>query len=70
LDVALGEDGTAPAIISTKEDTSTRTEGPKIRFVNETENLGEVAEGATVEHVFVFFNEGTEPLRILEVHSS
>jgi len=42
---------------------------PRIRFLSETENLGDIAQGESGERVFVFFNDGDAPLQIVEVRS-
>jgi len=42
----------------------------KIRFLSETENLGDIPQGESPERIFVFYNDGDATLQILEVRSS
>lgn len=44
--------------------------GPQIEFKEKIFNFGTVVQGDTVEHVFVFENVGTEPLRITSARGS
>ena len=50
--------------------TESSKDVPRIRFLSETENLGDVPQGETAEKGFVFFNDGNVPLQIVEVRSS
>ncbi len=44
--------------------------GPIIKFENALLDFGEINQGDTVEHTFVFQNMGTEPLKILAARGS
>jgi len=41
--------------------------GPRIEFSNKTCKFNEVFEGTPIEHTFVFFNRGDQPLEIKKV---
>ena len=50
--------------------TESAKDAPRIRFLSETENLGDVPQGETAQKGFVFFNDGDAPLQIVEVRAS
>ena len=41
--------------------------GPKIEFSNKTYKFNTVFEGTPIEHTFVFFNRGDQPLEIKKI---
>ena len=48
-------------------ETSQRVKGPKLLIEERTVKLGEVKEGAILEHTFKVQNPGDQPLRIERV---
>ena len=52
------------------QDEETPMTGPKISFTEKSFNFGDIKQGETVEHVFMFENVGNEPLIISDVKTT
>jgi hypothetical protein len=48
-------------------ETSRELKGPRLLIVDKSANLGDVKEGAVLEHTFKVQNPGDQPLRIEKV---